>query len=327
MDLQLVQKAKTYTKSEDFKLSVKKSENKVKNFFLNLVIIIILIGTSFVILSPIIGLVSDSFMPLEDFYNPLIYLIPENPNAQNLITAFKQIDYPKSLAISLGFSVVIMLLQAFICSFVGYGFARFDFPGNKILFALVVLTIVVPVQTIMVPLYTQFRGFDIFGIISLISGKPLNLINTPYPLLLMTITGMGLRSGLFIYIFRQFFKGLPKELESAAFIDGAGTFYTYFFIMLPNAIPSIITVMLFALVWQYNDVFFSSLFMENMGFLSVKLTTLASKLSAQLQIRDPNQVKLIISSGVLLTILPLVVIYLFLQKYFMEGIERSGIVG
>ncbi|HOV40316.1 MAG TPA: carbohydrate ABC transporter permease, partial [Oscillospiraceae bacterium] len=89
----------------------------------------------------------------------------------------------------------------------------------------------------------------------------------------------------------------------------------------------IITVMLFALVWQYNDVFFSSLFMENMGFLSVKLTTLASKLSAQLQIRDPNQVKLIISSGVLLTILPLVVIYLFLQKYFMEGIERSGIVG
>ena len=96
--------------------------------------------------------------------------------------------------------------------------------------------------------------------------------------------------------------------------------------MLPNAIPSFITVMLFSLVWQYNNVFFSSMFMSNLDFLSVKITTLVPKLAQGLQIRDPNQVNLILSSGVVLTIWPLVVIYLFLQRYFMEGIERSGIV-
>lgn len=298
-----------------------------KRFLLTLCTAVLLIGISFVILSPLIGMVSHSFMTISDYYNPLVYLIPINPSVSNFNIAWQQLDFGKSLSFTLLFSAAAMLIQTFVCAFVGYGFARFRFPGSNALFAMVILTIVVPVQTFMVPLYTQFRDFDVLGILHLLTGRGLNLINTPAPVLLMSVFGMGLRSGLFIYIFRQFFKGLPKEIEGAALIDGAGPMYTFFVVMLPNAGSAMITVMLFSFVWQYNDVFFSSLFMNNLNLLSIKITTLTPKLSQGLQIRDPNEVSLILNSGILLAIVPLVIIYLFLQKYFMEGIERSGIVG
>ena len=289
-----------------------KLKRAVPKFFLNLFMAVILVGISYVILSPLIGIVSHSFMSINDYYNPLVYLIPEQGTLSNY---------------TLILSSVIMLIQTFICEFVGYGFARFRFPGRNLLFAMVIATIVVPVQTFMVPLYGQFRNFDIAGILHLLTGHGANLLNTPVPILLMSVFGSGLRSGLFIYIFRQFFKGLPKEIEWAAFIDGAGPFYTYFVVMLPNAGSAIITVLLFSFVWQYNDVFFASLFMDDSNLLSIQITTLTPKLAQTLQIRDPNQVMLIVHAGVVLTIIPLIIVYLLLQKHFMESVDRSGIVG
>ncbi|MCI1982418.1 MAG: carbohydrate ABC transporter permease [Oscillospiraceae bacterium] len=304
-----------------------KLKRAVPKFFLNLFMAVILVGISYVILSPLIGIVSHSFMSINDYYNPLVYLIPEQGTLSNYRTAWQQIQYPNSLAYTLILSSVIMLIQTFICGFVGYGFARFRFPGRNLLFAMVIATIVVPVQTFMVPLYGQFRNFDIAGILHLLTGHGANLLNTPVPILLMSVFGSGLRSGLFIYIFRQFFKGLPKEIEWAAFIDGAGPFYTYFVVMLPNAGSAIITVLLFSFVWQYNDVFFASLFMDDSNLLSIQITTLTPKLAQTLQIRDPNQVMLIVHAGVVLTIIPLIIVYLLLQKHFMESVDRSGIVG
>lgn len=304
-----------------------KVKNSISKFLFMIFSAVILIGISYVILSPLIGMVSHSFMTISDYYNPLVYLIPEQFTLANYQTSWQQLGYPRALAYTMLFSILIMLIQTFVCSFIGYGFARFKFPGCNVLFALVILTIVVPVQTFMVPLYAQFRNFDILGFIHLFTGHGINLLNTPVPMILMSITGCGLRSGLFIYIFRQFFRGLPKEIEWAAFMDGAGPLYTYFVVMLPNANSAIITVMLFSFVWQYNDVFFSSLFMDSSNLLSIQITTLSSKLAQSLEMRDPNAVTLVVHSGIVLTIIPLVLIYLFLQKHFMESIDRSGIVG
>lgn len=308
--------------------NLKKAGRKSSGIFINIIRLIILVGIAFVIISPLLGILSKVFMSTEDVHNPLVYMIPEHFTLYNLEVAFEQMNYIKCLIFTLGFSTTMMLIQAIICAIVGYGFARFDFRGNNLLFAMVVLTIVVPNQAIMVPMYTQFRYFDILGVVKLITGKEgMNLINTIWPMTLMTITGLGLRSGLFIYIYRQFFKGLPKEIEEAAWIDGAGPFYTFFHIMLPNAKSSMITVMLFAFVWQYNDTFFSSLYMSNFNLMSLKITTLAANVYQALDIRDANVVELVVNSGVLLVIVPLLIIYLFMQRYFMEGIERSGIVG
>lgn len=303
--------------------------NKATDFGTWIIKLIIIVGVSFIIITPIFGIISKTFMSKDDAYNPLVYMIPENFTLYNIQTAFESMDFGKSLIFTGGVCIMVMLIQAFICAVIGYGFARFRFPGKGLLFGLVVLTIIIPMETMMVPMFTQFRYFDPLGLVKMITGEQsgINLMNSIMPVLLMSLTGMGLRSGLYIFIYRQFFRGLPKEIEEAATIDGCGTFRTFIQIMLPNAMSSIIIVMLFAFVWQYNDTFMSGLFMESMDMIPKKLNSLNSVLTQVLNIRDVKQVQLIINAGVFLTITPLVVIYLFMQRFFMEGIERSGIVG
>ena len=211
---------------------------------------------------------------------------------------------------------------------VGYGFARFNFPFKKLLFACVVVMIVIPTNTIMLPLYMTFKNFNPFGLATLINGKSINLLGTPVPMYIMTFLGCGLRSGLYIYIFNQFFRGLPKEIEEAAFVDGAGVWYTYFRIMLMNAMPSVITVAVFSMVWQYNDTFYAKLFLisENI-VISKKISSLTAVIANEDKILDTTIQQLYLDAGIILIMVPIVLIYVFLQRYFIEGVERSGIVG
>ena len=227
----------------------------VKKFILFVFRLVLIVGVCYVILGPVIGIVSSSFFSDADSYNPMVYLIPQEPTLGRYTMAAQYLNYGKTVTASLLYSLSLMLIQVFICSMVGYGFARYNFPLKNVLFACVVVMIVIPTNTIMLPLYMTFAKFDIFGIIKAIRGDAVNLLSTPIPMYIMTFFGCGLRSGLYIYIFNQFFRGLPKEIEEAAFVDGAGTLYTYFRIMLVNALPSVITVAIFSMVWQYNDTF------------------------------------------------------------------------
>jgi multiple sugar transport system permease protein len=214
-----------------------------------------------------------------------------------------------------------------VCAGVGYGFARFQFPFKKILFACVVVMIVLPAHAIMLPLYIIFRNFDPLGLFSLLHMET-NLMGTPWPAFIMTILGCGLRSGLYIYIFTQFFRGLPREIEEAAFVDGAGTLYTFLRIMLANAAPAVVTVAVFSLVWQYNDTFFGNLFRVGSDILvSKKLSSLQVNIATIDKILDISIQELYVDAGVVLVMLPVVILYLILQRRFIEGIERSGIVG
>lgn len=303
-------------------------EHKIKSLFLSLMRWIILIGIAYIIIGPFLLILSKSFMSIEDAYSPLVYLIPRTLEFENMEIALSTIGYVGSFLETVGYAFVIMVIQVFVSAVVGYGFARFDFPLKKILFAGVILTIVVPTHTLMVPLYTQFRYFDVLGIIKAVNNSEgISLIGSKAPMILTTLFGNGLRTGLYIYIFRQFFKGLPKAIEEAALIDGAGVFKTFFTIMLPNAKPSIVTVTLFSFVWQYNDTFYATLFIPNSNLLAIKLTTLAGYVGSVLRINDYTHVDLIVSGAVLMAILPLIIIYLIFQKQFVEGVERSGIVG
>lgn len=237
-------------------------------------------------------------------------------------------EYVPTMLKSLIYSFALMLMQILTCSMVGYGFARFQFPFKKLLFGCVVVMIVMPAHTIMLPLYMTFRNFDPLGIISALKGSSVNLMGTPYPLAIMTILGCGLRSGLYIYIFNQFFRGLPKEIEEAALVDGAGTWYTYFFIMLRNAMPSVITVAVFSLVWQYNDTFYAKLFhLPQAMSIGTRISSLVANIANQYKIMDKTIQTLYLDAGIVLMMIPVVLIYILLQKQFIEGVERSGIVG
>ncbi len=319
--MQLVQdyKAKMQSLKEDkrFANDRRKAVRVSKKFILGLFKAVVLIGISYLILSPLIGMVSNSFFSDTDRYNPMVYLFPANPTLERYQTSIKVLKYGKILFTTMLYDLSLMAIQLVVCSLVGYGFARFDFPFKKLLFGCVVVMIVLPVNTIMLPLYMTFRNFG-----------PLNLLSTPVPMFIMTVFGCGLRSGLYIYIFNQFFRGLPKEIEEAAFVDGAGMFYTYSRIMLANAMPSVITVSIFSLVWQYNDTFYARMFtMDANTLLSMKISSFTSTISNSFNIVDPTILKLYTYAGVILMILPVMIVYILLQRQFIEGVERSGIVG
>lgn len=316
---------KTSPVYDDVKGGVKKT---AKEKLLSLFRLVIIVGISYVILAPVIGLVTSSFFSNADAYSPVVFTIPMAPTLERYERAMVHLRYLPTLGSTMLFSTTLTLIQLLVCSMAGYGFARFKFPLKKVLFACVVIMIVIPAYTIMLPLYVTFRNFDPLGIVSLLAGAPVNLMGTTWPVYIMTALGCGLRSGLFIYIFTQFFRGLPREIEEAAFVDGAGTWYTYFRIMLVNAMPAVITVSVFSLVWQYNDTFFGRLFLiPSDVLLSKRIASLQVNIKTLDKIMDPSIQQLYVSAGIVLLMLPMVILYLLLQKKFVESVERSGIVG
>lgn len=320
-----VKNIKENENTQNFKQSITKKSGK---FLFSLFRFVILVGVSYVILGPIIGVIAKSFFSDADVFNPMVYLIPSQPTLERYQRVIARMDYVPVVLKSLAYSITLMAIQVLICAMTGYGFAKYNFPFKKLLFACVVIMIVLPAHTIMLPLYTTFAQFDPLGIVSLFNGKPVNLLSTSVPMYIMTALGCGLRSGIYIYIFNQFFRGLPKEIEEAAYVDGAKTFYTFFNIMLPNALPSILTVSIFSLVWQYNDTFYGKLFLISQDTLiSKRIASLQSTIAIADRIYDVNIQQLYLNAGIVLVLLPLLIIYVILQKYFIEGVERSGIVG
>lgn len=300
----------------------------IKKLAINVLWAAILIGVSYVILSPVIGMLVNSISSTKDAYNPMVFIFPQYPTMERYRLAWERMDYLKTILRDLFYVVTITVVQVLVTSMVGYGFARFQFPFKKLLFGCVVIMIVIPAHTIMLPLYMSFRQFDPLGLFTLILGGPINLMGTTWPMYIMSLLGCGVRSGLYIYIFNQFFRGLPKEIEEAAFVDGAGVWYTYFRIMLVNAKPAVITVTVFSLVWQFNDTFYANLFLISEDtVISKKITTLQSTIANLDKVLDVTVQELYLDAGIILVLLPIVLIYLVLQKYFIEGVERSGIVG
>ncbi|MBQ4153422.1 MAG: carbohydrate ABC transporter permease, partial [Oscillospiraceae bacterium] len=188
----------------------------------------IFMGLSFLILYPFVVKLSSCFMSYEDLINPTVNLFPIDGSLTYLRQAMNKLDYWNTLLPTTILSVLVALAQVLISSITGYGMARFRFRGRNLLFVLVILTLLVPPQVLMIPLYVRFANFSI-GFIEF------NLLNTYWPFVLLNLTGQGLKSGLYIYLMRQYFQGLPVELEESAYIDGAGPYRTFVSIMWPNA--------------------------------------------------------------------------------------------
>lgn len=293
---------------------------------------ILLFGMCFLILQPIFNKISISFMKEKDLYNPIVVSIPENFTTENYILASKLMSYSKSLFNSFVVSLTIALLQIGMCTLVGYGFARFEFPLKKFWFACVMLVILIPPQTISGSLHLHFRYFDILGIFKAITGDTINLRGSKLPYYLMSAGCMGLKNGLYIFLIRQFFRNIPKELEEAAYVDGCGTLKTFIRIMLPDAKPILTSCFLFAFVWQWTDGFYSRMFLGSTQLVSTNLSRIVDSLGAWIQRETGATVTIsvaysncILATGTLMIIMPLIILYLFAQKGFVESLSSSGI--
>ena len=293
---------------------------------------LLLFGMCFLILQPILNKISVSFMSEPDLYNPVVISIPENFTTENYKLAAELMSYKETLVNSLIVSLTIAVLQITVCTLVGYGFARFKFPFKKFWFACVMLVILIPPQTISSSLHLHFRYFDVLGLFKLIKGESINLRGSALPYYLMSAGCMGLKNGLYIYMIRQFFRNIPKELEEAAYVDGCGMLKTFIRIMLPEAKPILTSCFLFSFVWQWTDGFYSKMFLGNTKLLSTSLARLSDSLGAYIQRITGSATTVavaynncIIATGTLMIIMPLIILYLFAQRGFVESLSSTGI--
>jgi len=233
--------------------------------------LLLLLCICFVIIYPLISKISVSFMSESDLYDAGVVFIPKEFTLNNYEYAIEKVQYVASLFKMVGYVSLVSILQVASSLVVGYGFARFDFKFKNFWFACAILTLIIPGQNIMAPLYFYFENFNFFG---LLGENGLNLLNTYWPIILMSATCMGLNNCIYIYMFRQYFKGLPKELEESGKIDGAGSFAIFWRIVLPCATSMIVTAFLFSFVWQWTDTFYINVFMPGNDMLSVHLKAL-----------------------------------------------------
>jgi len=296
------------------------SHHRWKHLVLRIFIYVTLANFAFVFLLPFIYMISTSLKSSVDLVDPYVNWIPvRGIEWKNYLASIKALDYWRTLGNSLFLSTVCTLGHVLSCSFAAYAFARISFPGKGFLFILVILTIIVPAQVIIIPLYIINNRL---GLNTLLGGY--------LPLMLPTFMGMGLRGGLFIFIYRQLFMGIPNELEEAAYIDGCNIFRTYWNIVMPIAKAATLVTSILSIVWHWNDYYEPGFYI-----LSLKRTLLPMMLPKMQMVIDRGGEEEIIEmfniavrmGAVFLAILPMLIMYFFLQKRFMEGIERSGLVG
>ncbi len=307
----------------------------------------LLFGLSFVIVFPIFQEITLAFRDPTDLNNPLVNWIPEKFSIVNIRIAGTLLNFWRSLLNNIKVSTLSTLGTLFATSLAGYAFARLRFKGSNVLFWLFMLCLIVPPQAVALSQSLYFSSFDIFGIFKALLGHSLKMKGEgkDYIFYILAFTGQGIRASLFIFIFRQFFRGIPIDLEESAQIDGAGVIRTFWSVMLPNARGAITTVSLFAFVWQWNDVYYTKMYGisgDSFPMMTMKLINIAEWLANLLKspqfkhlsmlvgddIRDnPLFTQIISNTAALLMMTPLLIAYIFVQRLFVEGIERTGIVG
>ncbi len=284
----------------------------------NILLYMLLIAIGFVYLYPLLFMFITSMKSPGDLLNPMVQWIPTGFFTGNYEKAFLVLDYPTKLFASILVSVVPSLIQTVVASLVGYGLARYRFPGKNLLFLLLLATFIIPAQNTVIPQMLMYKDYGFLGSI--------------WALILPALLGQGFKSAIFVLIFYQTFQTLPKVLEEAARLDGASDLKIFFQIALPAAIPAFIISIIFSTVWYWNETFLTVVFLE--GGIQTLPMQLTKFVQAYENLYPPGMVNIfdrlneaVKLAGTFLNILPLLLMYFVFQKWFVESIERSGITG
>ena len=276
---------------------------------------IIIFGLGFIILKPIISKLLLSFMSPEDLLDNTVSQVPKNWSLHYWKFAISGLHLSESMVNSLLLSLSIAIIQVAVCTFIGYGIGRIKFKGAKIAFIFVILIMMVPTQTINIAQYLTFVYFKIGPV-------TFNLSDSFWPLYILSFTGLGIKEGLYIYLLKEQFSAMPKDLEEAAYIDGAGIFSTFFKVMVPNAITTMATVFLFSFCWQWTDTTYSGLYFTNLRVLANSIADVQIKSGLSW---DSAGTLIARNAASLVIMLPLVVLFVFCQRFFVQSVSRSGL--
>ena len=298
---------------------------------------ILMVGISFIIIYPFVEKITQSFMARMDFIDPTVNLIPKNWTFDTYKAIAVENGYLGALLRTTGLSLLVALLQTLACCMIGYGLAKYKFRGVKVIFFFVIISMIIPHDTLRLSLLQHFASFDsatiqslnIGGPLAWIFGKAPNLVGTVWPMVILSITGLAFKNSLYIFMMRQFFRGVPDELEESACVDGSNSIRTFFQIILPLSIPMMITIFLFSFSWQWTDNFYVPLLVSSSSanMMPDLINVIPDSLNAINFEAAKAYTNAIRNTAGLMIIAPLIVIYLFCQRFLVQGIERSGLVG
>lgn len=312
----------------------------------------LLLSIGFIVLYPLFYMIVTSIMSPQSFASGTRVWLPSEVSwyyiKDNFHKAFVALDYGHSFFNTIFYQVVSALIEVVMCAIIGYGFARFKFKGKKLLFGVLFLTILIPDMVVVMPRMVNFSNLDFLGVFGGIEkliewvaswfGADIaasfditpNIVNTGWTMWLPSLFGVGLRSGVLIYIYIQFFSGLPHELEEAAWVDGAGPFKTFCKIAVPSSSVVFITVSVFSVVWHWNDSLLSGIYFTDKRPLAASLQGAGEFIGAAWGLyggRSTPQQAAVMMAICILFITPILIFYLFIQRGFVESIDRVGITG
>ncbi len=302
-----------------------KSPYLLSRVLFKICVYIILIAISYVFLYPLIRMLSMSFMSKADIIDPEVIWVPTSITFANMDVATFVMDLPKSLWGTLWVTTLLAVTQTVVTALSGYALARYDFKFKKMWFMFILITFIIPLPIVIIPRIMMF--------VSIQEQFMVQMIGTIKPQLYMAILGQGINSAIAILIFYNFFKMIPFSLDEAAQIDGATSFQVFYHVILKMSITAITIVFLFSFVWNYNETYATNTFIRSgIDLLSIKLATfdgnfvrLGTSIPGQAGEARINEAYKM--AATFLSMLPLLIIYLFAQKQFIEGIENTGITG
>ena len=312
-----------------------KQLSRCKPWVVAVVRTIFLVSFAYILLYPVLYMMSNAFRTAVDYIDPSVVWLPKTITFQNFFDAFKALKYMTSLKNTFILEVVSALIEVFTCSVYAYGLSRFKFRFKGVLVFLLILTILLPDVMLLIPRIMNFKHLDLLGILGAIgnlTGTELrpNIVGTPLTFYLPSLFGVGLKGGIFIFIYMQFFSGLPNELEEAAWIDGAGPMRTFLQIVIPSSGVVFLTVFIFSIIWHWNDYYLALMYtLDDNRPLAVVLSNISNEVFNTFG-EHSGASPLIFGvppAACLLFLLPPLVMYLFLQRFFIQSIDRVGIVG
>ena len=281
---------------------------------------ILLAVMSFAFLYPFIHILLKSIQTPEDILNPTVGLLPTKLYFENYTKAFKTLGFFKALGQSAFYAFIPAILQVIATGLVGYGLAKYKFKGKKIVFGIIIASFIIPPQILMIPTYIMYSRMGILG----------SVLTFAIP----AIFAQGIKNSIFILLFYQSFSMLPKELDEAAKIDGAGHFKIFYRVAIPLSVPIIIVVFIFSFVWYWNETYLTSLYIPNASTLPMQLSRFASSFRTIYQSAGQSASSYtdqlndaIYMSGILISIIPLLIVYFILQRWFVKGIDQTGMGG
>ncbi|MBM7837136.1 multiple sugar transport system permease protein [Alkalihalobacillus xiaoxiensis] len=254
-------------------------------------------------LFPVAWMVFTSLKSLEQIVSNPLSLLPENWNWSNYIEVFQNHPFGTYLWNTSWYTVVTVVGTVFFSAMIAFGFARFRARGQTVLFALVLSTMMLPQQVVMIPQYLLFNS--------------IGWVDSYLPLTVPVIAG----SAFLIFLLRQFYLGLPKELDEAVTIDGGGYFTIFFRIILPLSLPAMATAAIIEFMFRWNDLMGPLIYLNTQELypLSLGLANFTAAYAA-----TPWQ---LLMAASVMAVLPPLILFFFAQKYFIQGVVISGTKG